>query len=305
MIEILSNLLHNLGRITSPTELKIQRNYGSTDNVYFRIMMKYVIIAAGISLLIACAANPYKAANKSYKKQTKQLAKIIREAPLTDTFTTAVDWIGTINLNLRKPNFVVIHHTAQNSCDQTLKTFTMVTSQVSAHYVICKDGTVHHMLNDYLRAWHGGFSKWGNTTDINSNSIGIELDNNGFEIFPETQINSLLTILDKLKKAFNIPAANFIGHEDIAPTRKNDPSVFFPWKQLSEQGYGNWFDDTTGIAVPADFNSLQALRIIGYDTNDSSAAIKTFKRHWMQQDSSITIYEEDKKVLYNVMKKFM
>jgi N-acetylmuramoyl-L-alanine amidase len=267
--------------------------------------MKYPILTCIIILLTACAGNPYKAANKSYKKQAKQFAKTIRQSPVADSFATAPEWIGTTNFNLRKPNFVIIHHTAQNSCDQTLKTFTMVRTQVSAHYVICKDGTIHHMLNDYLRAWHGGVGKWGNSTDINSNSIGIELDNNGFEIFNEAQISSLLFVLEKLKKAFNIPAANFIGHEDIAPGRKVDPSMFFPWKQLSDSGYGMWYDDTTDLTIPQDFNSMQALRIIGYDTKDSVAAVKTFKRHWMAQDSSAMINEEEKKVLYNVMRKFM
>ena len=87
-------------------------------------------------------------------------------------------------------------------------------TQVSAHYVICKDGTVHHMLNDYLRAWHGGIAKWGNNIDINSSSIGIEIDNNGFEPFSEPEITSLLKFLSGLKKAYNIPAANFIGHAE-------------------------------------------------------------------------------------------
>ncbi len=97
-----------------------------------------------------------------------------------------------MNFDLRKPNFVIIHHTAQNGCPETLHTFTIKQSQVSAHYVICKDGTVHHMLNDYLRAWQAGLSKWGNNSDINSSSIGIELDNNGFEYFTDPQIASLL-----------------------------------------------------------------------------------------------------------------
>ena len=254
---------------------------------------------------MACAGNPYKASNKAYKEQTKALSQLIKQAPLPDSFITSANWVGTTNLNLRKPNFVVIHYTAQNSCDQTLKTFSLTATQVSAHYVICKDGTIHHMLNDYLRAWHAGFGKWGNNTDINSNSIGIELDNNGFEIFPDVQLNSLLVVLDKLKRAFNIPAANYIGHEDLAPTRKIDPGILFPWKKLGESGFGIWYDDTTAVTVPSDFNTLNALRIIGYDIKDSSAAIRTFKRHWLQQDSSVTINDNEKKVLYNVMKKSM
>src|SRR5215212_11635675 len=166
-----------------------------------------------------CNRSPYAATNKSYKKQAKAYSKIIRQTPPKDSLSMA-SWVGTTNFNMRKPNFVIIHHTAQNSCEQTLKTFTTPKTQVSAHYVICKDGTIHHMLNDYLRAWHGGVAKWGNNTDINSSSIGIEIDNNGFEVFTDQQINSLLTLLSSLKKAYSIPTANFIGHADIAPTRK-------------------------------------------------------------------------------------
>jgi N-acetylmuramoyl-L-alanine amidase len=215
-----------------------------------------------------------------------------------------MDWIGTINFNMRKPNFVIIHHTAQNSCEETLKTFTTTKSQVSAHYVICKDGTIHHMLNDYLRAWHGGIAKWGNNTDINSSSIGIEIDNNGFEAFTDQQISSLLTLLGTLKKAYGIPVANFIGHADIAPTRKNDPNVNFPWKKLADSGFGLWWSDTTGVVVPPDFNSLQALRIVGYDIRDSVAVIQTFKRKYEQLDKNSALDEGDRKILFTLYRKF-
>lgn len=255
------------------------------------------------TLFYNCNRGPYVTTNKSYKKQAKQYSKIIKQAPLKDSNSTG-SWVGTTNFNMRKPNFVIIHHTAQNSCDQTLKTFTTPKSQVSAHYVICKDGTIHHMLNDYLRAWHGGIAKWGNNTDINSSSIGIEIDNDGFEPFTEQQINSLLNLLTSLKKAYNIPTANFIGHADIAPTRKNDPNVNFPWKQLADSGFGLWWSDTTGVNVPQDFNSLQALRIIGYDIKDSAAVIQTFKRKYEQQDKSSTLTDDDKKVLFTLYKKY-
>ena len=112
-------------------------------------------------LAIGCSTNPYKATNKVYKKQAKAFAKTIKELPAISEIGKQADYpVGTINFNLRKPNYVIIHHTAQNACEQTLKTFTLSKTQVSAHYVICKDGTVHHMLNDYLRAWHGGIAKW-------------------------------------------------------------------------------------------------------------------------------------------------
>jgi N-acetylmuramoyl-L-alanine amidase len=169
--------------------------------------------------------------------------------------------------------------------------------------VICKDGTIHHMLNDYLRAWQAGVSKWGNATDINSLSIGIEIDNNGFEPFTEPQITSLLGLLERLKKAYGIPAANFIGHEDIAPGRKIDPGKYFPWQRLAQQGFGLWYD-TAGVKVPADFNTMQALRIIGYDIKRPEPAIQSFKLHFIPDDSTRVIHEEDKKILVDLVKKY-
>ena len=262
----------------------------------------YFLIIAGFSL--SCSSNKYAATNKVYKHQAKAIGKIISQSPVKDIFNTSSGWVGTTNFGMRKPNFVIIHHTAQNSCEQTLQTFTLPHTEVSVHYVICKDGTVHHMLNDYLRAWHAGAGSWGNDKDINSSSIGIELDNNGFDSFPAAQINSLLTVLDTLKRQYNIPEGNFIGHADIAPTRKNDPNVKFPWQLLSQNGYGIWYDDTSKIMLPDNFNSIQALRIIGYSVKDSSAAIEAFKRHFEMQDSSRILNDCDKKILYDLMKKY-
>ncbi len=254
--------------------------------------------------IASCSPNKYSATNKVYKRQAKSFGKTISQLPAKDVYNTQSGWVGTTNFGMRKPNFVIIHHTAQNSCEQTLQTFTLTHTQVSAHYVICKDGTIHHMLNDYLRAWHAGAGSWGNDKDINSSSIGIELDNNGVDSFPPAQINSLLTLLDTLKKSYNIPVTNFIGHADIAPNRKNDPNVKFPWQLLSLNGYGMWYGDTSQISIPADFNSLRALRIIGYSVKDSSAAVVAFKRHFETQDSSTIITDGDKKILYDLMMKY-
>ncbi|MEO7312780.1 MAG: N-acetylmuramoyl-L-alanine amidase [Chitinophagaceae bacterium] len=269
--------------------------------------MKLITATFLLILLLGCSStkNPYMAASKSNKKQAREYAKTLQLQPLeiaNDTIKAPDTWVGTTNFNMRKPNFVIIHHTAQNSCDQTLKTFTMVKTQVSAHYVICRDGTVHHMLNDWLRAWHGGAAKWGNNTDINSSSIGIEIDNNGFEPFSEQQVNSLLSLLARLKKDFSIPTANFIGHADIAPGRKNDPSRLFPWKKLSQQGFGNWYDTTYSIPPP-DFNALQALRIIGYDIKRPQYAIQSYKIHFSPQDTTTFISDGDKKILYDLLLK--
>jgi N-acetylmuramoyl-L-alanine amidase len=262
----------------------------------------YLLCLIG-GFLISCSRNPYAAANREYKKKAKALAAVLRQYPLSDSFSNNGNWIGTTNFDLRKPNFVIIHHTAQNSCEQTLNSFSTDKSKVSAHYLICKDGTIHHMLNDYMRAWQAGLSKWGNATDINSLSIGIELDNNGFEPFSPEQISSLLNVLGMLKKNFSIPTANFIGHSDVAPGRKVDPNRYFPWEALSEKGYGLWFD-TTCVDVPENFDTLQALRIIGYDLKSPKAAVQSFKLHFVQGDSSVYLTEPDKKILYDLSQRY-
>ena len=260
-----------------------------------------VLFTSALAMVASCSSSPYAPANKIYKQQTKDLANSIKERPVNPA---GQDFVGTVNFGLRKPNYVIIHHTAQNSTQQTLKTFTTPTTQVSAHYVIGRDGVVYHMLNDYLRAWHGGAAKWGNATDINSSSIGIELDNNGFEAFSDSQINSLLNVLDTLKRKHAVPSANFIGHSDIAPGRKVDPNVTFPWKKLAEKGFGLWPDAVLTDSVPSTFNPVDALRIIGYDVKNPVNAIKSFQLHFVQKEITGILNEEEKKTLFNLYKKY-
>ncbi len=255
--------------------------------------------------LFSCAStNLAVISQQSYKKQLKDFEKIIQnQTPkVLDSVPNSI-FSQTINFNLRKPNFVIIHHTAQDSLQQTLKTFHLQETQVSAHYVIGDDGTVVQMLNDYLRAWHAGAGKWGKNTDINSVSIGIELDNNGVnECFSDAQIKSLLVLLERLKKEYNIPVQNFIGHLDVAPERKNDPSVDFPWKNLAEKGFGIWPNEILEKA-PKDFDFELALKLIGYDTKNLKAAIIAFKRHYIQYDTTDTVDETTLNTIYSILKK--
>lgn len=269
-----------------------------------RVFIQSIFFFSFILGIYACNSFPYAKTNRQYNRQAKSLAQKIVLSPekqSVDALQLADKWVGTTNFDLRKPNFVVIHHTAQNACDQTLKTFTLERTKVSAHYVICKDGTVHHMLNDYMRAWHGGIGSWGNNTDLNSSSIGIEIDNNGFEPFEPAQINSLLQLLAQLKNKYQIPVDHFIGHSDIAPRRKVDPNINFPWKTLYEKGYGIWFEPDATQQLPAGLSITHALSLVGYDTKDSIAAILAFKRHF-RQDSARVMTTADSSVLAQLIK---
>jgi N-acetylmuramoyl-L-alanine amidase len=254
-------------------------------------------------MLASCSSSKYIVSEKIYNNQLDSLKTIIsKKEPITLGIETKTEWISTINYNLRKPNFIIIHHTAQDSLQQTIKTFTLKRTQVSAHYVISRNGNIVQMLNDYLRAWHAGNANWGKTTDINSSSIGIELDNNGNEPFSDSQIKSLLTLLSKLKKDYNIPTQNIIAHSDIAPSRKVDPSIYFPWKKLAENGFGLWPNDELEIA-PADFNSDFALRMIGYDTKNLENSITAFKLHYIQTEVDNILDQKTINTIYNIFKK--
>jgi N-acetylmuramoyl-L-alanine amidase len=311
-----------------------------------KIHSLFTIIATAC-LIVSCARNPYAPTNRVYKKQSRALTKELKEIPppkrgTASTLNYAEHWVGTTNFNLRKPNIVVIHHTAQDSVGQTLKTFTLERTQVSSHYVIGENGEIYQMLNDLYRAWHGGSGQWGSNTDLNSSSIGIELDNNGFDEFSPLQITSLMELLKDLKEKYKIPTANFIGHSDIAPTRKNDPNKTFPWKALAEEGFGLWYDDipdedfpffdndsirnaempqeikievndsvvvdiiqTPYVAPLLDVSPKVALKIIGYDVSDMPAAIKAFKLHFIQTEVNSTLTDYDLKVLNNLYKKYL
>ena len=170
--------------------------------------MRKIVGIGLLVLLAACASNPYRGSEKIYTKQIRSFSKDLKKKETNAYLDSAGNalasqWVSTVNFNLRKPNYVIIHHTAQKSTKETLKTFTQAKTQVSAHYLIGTDGKVTQLLNDYLRAWHGGVAKWGSISDINSVAIGIELDNNGFEPFDSAQINSLINLLDKLEEDLN------------------------------------------------------------------------------------------------------
>ena len=299
-------------------------------------MKPYLYAITIATLLSSCASKPHKETEKIYDRRVKNLKETIssKEPETLPTVTKTVisidtsytkvlykfsdtiaqtgtrslengkktEWIGTVNFNLRKPNLVIIHHTAQTAIEQTIRTFTMTKTKVSAHYVVGRDGKVVQMLNDYLRAWHAGSGSWGKITDVNSCSIGIELDNNGKEPFAEEQIVSLMSLLNKLKRQYNIPTENILGHSDIAPTRKVDPSTYFPWKTLAENGFGLWKDENLETA-PANFNVEQALRIIGYETKNLDSAIRAFKLHFIQTDITGTLDQNTINTIYSIYKK--
>lgn len=189
-------------------------------------------------------------------------------------------FVPSPNFNTRQPNLVVIHHTGDATLEATLRVLTSPSRKVSAHYLIGRDGQIVQLVDERNRAWHAGVAWWGGFTDINSASIGIELDNTGHEPYADVQIDALLKLLGDLRERYRIPVANYIGHADIAPGRKVDPSAWFPWERLAQQGFGLWCEFSNLLPAPAGFDLATGLTALGYSPAKPQASQSSFLLHF-------------------------
>ena len=134
-------------------------------------------------------------------------------------------------------SYIILHYTAIKDYNEALSHLCKKENKVSSHFLINKSGEIFYLVDIMNRAWHAGKSYWRGVTDINSESIGIEIDNSGhyldFENYTLKQINALIKLLKYICKKFSINNQNIIGHSDIAPYRKLDPGIKFPWTKLN------------------------------------------------------------------------
>jgi N-acetylmuramoyl-L-alanine amidase len=135
-------------------------------------------------------------------------------------------------------------------------------AEVSAHWLIDTDGTATALVPEDRRAWHAGAGRWGDVTDVNSRSIGIELQNRGDHPYGAAQMDALEGLLAGILARWSIPPARVIGHSDMAPARKADPGPRFDWRRLARAGLSVWPAD----GAEADPERLiPALHAFGYD----------------------------------------
>jgi len=197
-----------------------------------------------------------------------------------------------------KIKFVIIHYTAMYSLKETIKHLCSSKSKVSSHFLVSKKGLIYKLIDEKNRAWHAGSSYWNKIRDLNSYSIGIELENSGhylkFEKYNSMQIKSLIKLLKYIKFQYNIKKINILGHSDIAPMRKIDPGEKFPWNILEKnklvylpklKKINNYIDiDSTELS---DYKIR--LKSIGYNIkinnrNDDmfKKIIRSFQMHYQQ-----------------------
>ncbi|MBM7112415.1 N-acetylmuramoyl-L-alanine amidase [Archangium primigenium] len=132
---------------------------------------------------------------------------------------------------------IVLHHTASNNGASDLAWMRNPQSQVSAHYMLDRDGKIYQLVGDEKRAWHAGKGELhGVPTDVNGRSIGIEIvnDGSGKTPFTDAQYKSLTQLVGYLKQEYKVPNNNILGHKDVAVPkgRKSDPASNFDWARL-------------------------------------------------------------------------
>lgn len=166
---------------------------------------------------------------------------------------------GSIMLTRR---FLVIHFTAGASAASSVAWWKNPAARgASAHIVIDRDGTVIQCRPFNRTAGHAGVSAWRDPktgtryTGLNSCSIGIELANGGnsypekfsaltptkarhkhggpeyeWETYPPEQLAACQALSQALVARYKLD--DLVGHDDIAPDRKNDPGPAFPMQAL-------------------------------------------------------------------------
>jgi N-acetylmuramoyl-L-alanine amidase len=142
------------------------------------------------------------------------------------------------------PRYLILHYTGMDSAEKACAWLCAPESRVSCHYLIDEAGKVTQMVGEELRAWHAGISSWRGDTDINSLSIGIEIQNPGHSaglpVFPLAQMETVAALSKDITERHGIAPQDVLAHSDIAPGRKIDPGEAFDWGFLHRQGVGHW-----------------------------------------------------------------
>jgi N-acetylmuramoyl-L-alanine amidase len=140
------------------------------------------------------------------------------------------------------PRYIILHYTGMASGRAAVDWLCNPVSKVSCHYLVDCDGTIVQMVDEDKRAWHAGVSSWQGEIDINSASIGIEIQNEGHAAgcpaFPLVQMQRVAALCSDIIVRHGFGYDQVLAHSDVAPGRKIDPGEVFDWEWLAGQGIG-------------------------------------------------------------------
>jgi N-acetylmuramoyl-L-alanine amidase len=200
------------------------------------------------------------------------------------------------------PSMLILHYTGMEDAERACNWLCATESRVSCHYLIDEAGVITQMVSEDKRAWHAGISSWQGTIDINSLSIGMEIQNpghsGGYPDFPYVQMAAVAALSRDIIDRWSIDAKRVLAHSDIAPGRKVDPGEKFDWHYLYRQGIGHWVrpepvGDDEGLLPGMSGESVSELqsllRNVGYGVEltgiydpQTVKAIDAFQRHFRQ-----------------------
>ena len=174
-----------------------------------------------------------------------------------------------------QPSMIIIHYTGMQSVQAALERLCSPEFEVSSHYLISAQGEIFQLVSEDRRAWHAGLSYWRGWQDINSRSIGIELDNVGDQPFPFPQMRSLISLCKDIQCRWSIWPVNVLGHSDVSVTRKVDPGSKFDWESLARAGVGIWPENSTTNSdiAPSKVNFLKNAELLGYDISNGLTSV--------------------------------
>ena len=154
---------------------------------------------------------------------------------------------GSLGAEPRKETVtcLILHHTA-GSLPSSLDILQGKDPKhkVGVHYVVTDEPKprVIRMVPENLAAYHAGKSAWGKLTNLNQNSIGIEIINYDGNVYTysDAQAEILFALCAEIIRRHDIKPWNVLAHSDIAVGRKVDPGLKFPWAKLASLGIGAW-----------------------------------------------------------------
>lgn len=183
------------------------------------------------------------------------------------------------------PKYLIFHFTAGRSCQSSVDWLCSPQAKASAHLVVGRDGSITQLLPFNVVAWHAGKSSWNGLTGMNQYSIGIELDNAGkltkvgnkyrtwfqaeidendviqakhknesdsgfWHAYTDIQIQRAHELASLLVETYRLK--DILGHDDIAPGRKNDPGPAFPLPNIRALSFGRLDEDEAVYKVTVD-----------------------------------------------------
>jgi N-acetylmuramoyl-L-alanine amidase len=203
-----------------------------------------------------------------------------------------------------RPSLLIMHYTGMSSAEKAIDWLAREESRVSCHYVIDEVGLITQLVPENMRAWHAGVSYWRGETDINSHSIGIEIQNpgheDGYPNFPPRQMNAVIALAKDIVRRHKMKRGAVLAHSDVAPSRKIDPGEKFNWAALARHGLGDWVrpspvdarDKGLGPGARSDRigDAQRLLSLYGYEApttgvidDKTTKALRAFQLHFRRQ----------------------